>query len=102
MKKKGLSIASLPQLAQIVQDKLGRYVVILFLLLIVAVYGFVLFRIGALSSAQPDSSAVAAQAKASAVPHIDPVAIKQIQNLQDNSVSVQTLFNQARSNPFQE
>ena len=102
MKKKGFSLAGLPQLGLMVEDKLGRHVVILFLLLLTAVYGFTLFRITMLSNVQPDSSAVSTQAKASAVPHIDPVAVRQIQNLQDNSVRVQTLFNQARSNPFQE
>lgn len=79
-----------------------RYVAILFLLLVAAVYSFILLQISSLSNAQPSPGAANAQAQASATPHIDPNVIKQIQNLQDHSVNVQTLFNQARNNPFQE
>lgn len=86
----------------IVEHVLGRYIVILFFLLVVGVYGYVLFRIGTLSSAQPSDADVSAEVKAAVVPHIDPNAVQQIQNLQDNNVSVQTLFNQARDNPFHE
>jgi len=79
----------------------SRYTIILFFLLLVAVYGFVLLKINSLSNAQPNNSAVSSQAQTVAIPHIDPNVVKQIQNLQDNSVSVQALFNQARTNPFQ-
>jgi hypothetical protein len=81
---------------------LRRYAVLLFFLLIAAVYGFVLYRINTLSSAQPTPDAVTAQLKTAATPHIDQTVVKQVENLQDNSVSVQALFDQARSNPFQE
>ena len=72
----------------------------LFLLLVIAVYGFVVWRISVLQNAVPNSSSVNAQVPAS--PHIDQATIKKIQQLQDNSVNVQALFNQARQNPFQE
>jgi hypothetical protein len=95
------NVKSLPVLLEAVLHRLGRYAIILFLLLLVAVYGFVLLRINTLSNAQPSSTAVAAQIKSVTIPHIDPTVVQQIQNLQDNSVSVQALFNQARTNPFQ-
>lgn len=82
--------------------RLSGYAVVLFLLLLVAVYGFVLYRISVLSSVQPSDADVTTQAKASAVPHVDSNAVKQLESLQDNSVSVRTLFNQTRNNPFQE
>lgn len=80
---------------------LQRYSLVLFIVLIALVYGFVLFRIKTLNDTQPSADAIAAQVKAAQVPHIDEAAIKQLQSLQDNSVNVKTLFNEARSNPFQ-
>jgi hypothetical protein len=61
----------------------------------------VLLKINSLSNVQPSSTVVTSQVKTVAIPQIDPTVVKQIQNLQDNSVSVQALFNQARTNPFQ-
>ena len=99
--KLNLNIKSLPVILEEIGHLVSRYALILFLLLLVAVYGFVLLQIGSLSNAQPSSTAVSSQAQTVAIPHIDPTVVQQIQNLQDNSVSVQALFNQARTNPFQ-
>jgi len=85
-----------------IQQYTVRYAVIFFLLLVTAVYGFVLFKITSYSSSQPNDSDVASQAKAFSVPHIPTSAIDQMQSLQDHSVSVRALFDAARNNPFQE
>jgi len=79
----------------------SRYAAILFFLLVASVYGFVLLRINILVSAQPSQSDIDAQTTTTAVPRVDPKVAEQLQNLQDNSVNVQTLFNDARNNPFQ-
>src|SRR5262245_5671891 len=100
--KPKLSIKALLGVFVKIGRRLSGYAVPLFLLLLVAVYGFVLYKISVLANVQPSDSDVTAQAKASAVPHVDSNAVKQLESLQDNSVSVQTLFNQARRNPFQE
>lgn len=73
----------------------------LFLVFVAIVYIFIIARVNTLKTAQPTRSAVAAQTTSSQ-PHIDQVTINKIRQLQDNSVSVQALFNQARQNPFQE
>jgi hypothetical protein len=62
----------------------------------------VLLRINTLGSTQPSSDAVTSQVQAARIPHIDQSVVRQLQSLQDNSVSVKSLFNQARANPFQE
>lgn len=80
----------------------SRYFILCFVLLLLVTYGFLLLQIHNLASAQPSDSDIQAQLKTSAAPHIDPSVVQQMQALQDNSVSVQTLFNQARNNPFQE
>lgn len=78
-----------------------RYGFVLFLTFVIIVYGFVFWRINSLTNAQPSSDAIAGQVKAERIPHIDQSVVEQLQSLQDNSVSVKSLFNQARNNPFQ-
>jgi len=78
------------------------YAPILFALLVAGVYGFVVFRFTSAVNVSPSDADVSSQVQATATPHVDPKVISQIQTLQDNSVNVQTLFNQARSNPFNE
>jgi hypothetical protein len=80
--------------------KFGIYKVFLFFLVIASLYGYILWRINAYSNAPPSESEVSA--KTVAQPHIDQATVKKIQSLQDNSVSVQSLFDSARQNPFQE
>jgi hypothetical protein len=77
-----------------------RYSFLIFLIFVAAVYGFILYRISSLDSQQPSTDAVSSQVKAAQIPHINQSVVEQLQSLQDNSVSVKTLFNQARSNPF--
>jgi hypothetical protein len=78
-----------------------RYSVPTFLIFVALIYGAVFFRIHSLSTTQPTAEQVTSQVKAAHVPHIDQSVVRQLQSLQDNSVSVQALFDQARNNPFQ-
>jgi hypothetical protein len=91
----------MPQLLMIV-DRLKRHAVLLFVLLLGVIYGFVLNKINAFSNVQPGTSQISAQVKTLSTPQIDPAIVNQLQNLKDNSVNVQALFDQARKNPFQE
>lgn len=81
--------------------RLQPYSLIAFLVLVGLIYGFLMLRINALGSMEPSESDVTSQVKAAKVPYIDQDVVKQLQSLQDNSVSIQALFDQARSNPFQ-
>ncbi len=79
-----------------------RYAVPVFLLLLLAIYGFLAWRVVSLNQAQPDPTVVTTKLQSAGVPHIDQDVLAKIRQLQDNSVEVQSLFDQARSNPFQE
>ena len=101
MSKEKLTLADLiDKLIQIKRILLG-YSVLIFVLFIAGLYGFILFRISSLTNAQPSSSAVSGQVQAAQIPHIDKNVLNQLESLQNNSVNVQSLFNNARSNPFQ-
>lgn len=87
------------QLQQVLKRMLALRIP-LFLLLVAAVYAFVIWRINVLQQVQPNLNAV--NSKLQATPHVDQSTIAKIQQLQNNSVNAQALFNQARQNPFQE
>lgn len=83
-------------------SKLRAYVGFMLFLLFAAVYVFVIMRISMLSNPAVDNAAVTGESQASPAPRIDDQAAKQLQSLKDNSVNVQTLFDQTRTNPFEE
>jgi hypothetical protein len=101
MNSKKLDLKSLIAKAGLGIEKARHFSFILFISFVVLLYGFVIFRINSLNGAQPSSESVSSQVKAAQVPHIDKSVVKQLESLHDNSVNVQTLFNEARSNPFQ-
>lgn len=98
--KKNLSLkTSLYQLNESLQ-KLRGYSFVGFLVFIALLYGFVLLRVNTLSNIVPPNTAINTSAKDTNVPRIDESVVKQLKSLQDNSVSVKTLFDEARNNPF--
>lgn len=101
MTKEKPNIKDLAAKGMAVLKQVQRYSLVLFLVFVLLIYGFIFLRINSLSNVQPSNDAVSSQVKAARIPHIEQSVVKQLQSLQDNSVSVQTLFNQARSNPFQ-
>lgn len=101
MSSKQLSTKGLPAQITAIGGRLKRYSLPVFLVFVAVIYGFVLLRINNLSQAEPSDQAVTSQVQAAKIPHIDAAVVKQLETLQDNSVSVQSLFDEARSNPFQ-
>lgn len=99
MKKTDLS-AVLGKLSNLTEQS-KRYSIVGFVAFVVILYGFIAFKINTLGNAQPSPDAVNSQVQAAQLPRIDQTVVNQLQSLQDNSVNVQALFNQARQNPFQ-
>jgi hypothetical protein len=83
-----------------VLKQLKSYRALIFFLVVASLYGYIIWRINTYSNAPPSQSEESSQLAAQ--PHIDQSTVQKMQELQNNSVSVQALFNQARENPFQE
>ncbi|HEX5744190.1 MAG TPA: hypothetical protein VFX84_01945 [Candidatus Saccharimonadales bacterium] len=81
-------------------EKARRFSLVGFVVFVALLYGFVFMRISSLHDIQPSADSVTGQVKAAGVPHIDESVVRQLESLRDNSVNVQALFNEARSNPF--
>lgn len=96
-----ISLKDLPKQLSALGHKLTPYIPIVFFVVVAMVYGFVLLKITMLSNAQPSDSDVSAKVS-QLTPHIDKTSAQQLESLENNNVNVQTLFNQARANPFGE
>ena len=75
---------------------------LVFVCFLIAVYGFLAWRVTQLLQAEPDQTAITAELKTVGVPKVDEDVVRKMEQLEDHSISVQTLFDDARSNPFQE
>lgn len=82
--------------------QLARYKLLLFVLFIAGVYGFLVLTISSLSSMEPTPDQISEQSTPIKSAKVDKKIIQQLEQLQDNSVSVKALFDEARDNPFQE
>ena len=66
------------------------------------IYGALVLEINHLSGAEPTQAQLDAKLKTVQRPTIDQPTLDKIQQLQDQNIQVQTLFDQARQNPFAE
>lgn len=78
-----------------------RYKVVIFVLFLAAVYLIVIAKISSYSDLQPDPADTKQQIS-TATPRVNQNVAAQLKSLENNHVSVQTLFDQARQNPFSE
>lgn len=81
---------------------LKRYVALIFILAFLGIYGFLVVQINVLSQAEPDEDAVTERLSRVHQPKIDENVIEKIKQLQGQNVEVESLFKQARDNPFTE
>lgn len=82
--------------------KLRRYTVLIFIIVVIGLYGFLVFQIGKLSQVEPEETAVSEQLGKVKRLKIDQESVDKIQKLEDENIGVQSLFKAARDNPFQD
>lgn len=103
MKKNGnLSGDALKNVARKFMAFANTYRMFLFFLIVSALYGFIVWRINVLVVATPTQTEVQTAQKENSTPRIKQSVVDKIMSLKDNSVRVQTLFEEARNNPFSE
>lgn len=78
------------------------YATFIFIIVVLLIYVFLVFRISTLTQAEPSEDAVAEKSGTVKRLKIDQGSIDKIQQLQDQNIAVQSLFDTARSNPFEE
>lgn len=97
-----LDLKSIPKQLKHYASGLQRYQVVLFIVAIVGLYGFLVLQISTASQSEPTQSQIDEQLGSIKRLKIDQGSIDKIQQLEDQNVVVQSLFETARDNPFQE
>ncbi len=83
-------------------QKLRRYAVVLFVVVLVGMYSFLVFQVNSLADTEPTDEQVSEKLQTVKRPKIDQTAVDRLNQLQGQNVEVQSLFKQARENPFAE
>jgi len=99
---KDLDIKAIPYLMKSLFRKLSRYAVLIFIVVIMLIYCFLVLKINLLAQHEPSDEEVNDQLKTSKRLKIDQDSIAKIGQLEDQNVSVKSLFKEARDNPFSE
>ena len=97
-----LEIKTIPSKLLPVAQKVTKYLGLILFLVFVAIYAFLVIRVNSLIAAKPTESAITEKLKTVQRPRIDEKAAAKMQQLEDQNVNVQALFNDARQNPFTE
>ena len=78
-----------------------RYSVIIFFLIFAGLAGFLVMRIGELSRAEPSQMQIDEKIKDIPKAKIDDDVIAKLRELQDKNISIEALFDNGRTNPFE-
>ena len=101
MKNKDLNLSAIKTKFSAYVPIVSKHISFIAIIFILLVYIFTVFKICQLSNAEP-SLEDQSSAEVTSVPRVDQKAINQVQQLENNSPQVHSLFNQARNNPFNE
>lgn len=97
-----LELKDIPETIKPYLARLRKYLALVVFMIFMGMYGFLVLRINTLASAKPSDAAVTEKLKTVQRPRVDERAAEKMQKLEDQNVSIQTLFNEARQNPFAE
>lgn len=79
-----------------------RYVTFIFIIGLLFIAMFLVYRINQLNRLAPSEDAVTEKLQTVQRPRLEPDVLEKIEQLKDQNVEVQSLFDQARNNPFSE
>ncbi len=96
------NIKQVPTYFKIFVNKSKKIMVPVFLLLVLSVNGFLIFRINQYSSQEPSAEQLNEQQSTIKRIIIDEDSIDKILSLEKRNIAVKSLFEKARDNPFRD
>lgn len=79
-----------------------KYHIAIFFTVVSLLLVFLIFRVNQLARIEPTEDQIQERIELTARPKVEPALIEKIQQLRDQNVQVEALFQQARENPFSE
>lgn len=83
-------------------DKFRRYNVFIFIVTFLGVYGFLILQVSSLTQSEPTAAELNESLGTVKRLKLDQESIDKLEELEEQNIEVQTLFQQARDNPFTE
>jgi len=83
------------------KDFFVRYAVMIFVFTIVLLFGFMTFGIAKYANLEPTESQKDDKISSLRTVKLDEKSIEKIQSLKDQNISIESLFDNGRDNPFQ-
>jgi hypothetical protein len=100
--KLNFNLKQLSSAAITLLKKAARYASIIFIVSTLIAYSFLVWRINTLNQAKPSDDQLTEKLNDVRLPKIDQSVVDKLQQLEDNSVEVKALLENARENPFNE
>jgi hypothetical protein len=97
-----LDLKQFPKTFGLIVKKVQKYFVFASLIIFLGLYIFLIFQISSASQNEPNQDEITLQLSTIKRLKIDQESINKIQQLQDQNIVVQSLFEAARNDPFKE
>jgi hypothetical protein len=85
----------------IAKDFASRYIVIIFVICVALIFGFLTLKIANYSNDEPTDDQIEERLGALQTVRLNDDAVQKIKELQDQNISLDSLFNNGRDNPFE-
>ncbi len=96
-----IDIKTISSKLSIIKDFIARYAVIIFVVTVVTIAGFLTLQIAQLSNIEPTEGQQDEKLASIKSVRLDAASIEKIKQLEDQNISVESLFNNGRANPFE-
>lgn len=96
-----MNVEKITQKLDDVKDYALKHIVVISIVLTVSLFGFMVVRIYMLSTAEPTQAQVDDTLNSYKVVRLDPQIVDLFRSLQDQNISIESLFDNGRTNPFQ-
>jgi hypothetical protein len=92
-----------PLITRLIKSKefIARFAVIIFIVSVALVFGFLTFEIAHYSNREPNQDQVDERLSSLKTVKLDSQAVQKIEQLQDQNIGIDSLFNNGRANPFE-
>ncbi|HYF96986.1 MAG TPA: hypothetical protein VD947_03020 [Patescibacteria group bacterium] len=97
-----IDIKNIPTLLKSLLRPVLTHAKVIFILTIILLSGFLIFEINRLTAQEPTPEQITEQLEIIKRLKIDQDTINKIEQLEDQNIAVQSLFQTARDNPFQD
>jgi hypothetical protein len=96
-----MNLAKIIDIVNDFKESVVKHILVISITATVVLFGFMVVRIYTLSTAEPTQAQVDDTLNSFKVVRLDPQIVDLFRSLQDQNISIESLFDNGRTNPFQ-